>query len=119
MPIDACEDVRRRIIIQFLDLIFLDMLSAIQKPKSKKYLVDRVYDLSGIQVDDGLALPLLLMLERQRLIKGRSREVHGMTKRFYKITAKGIRTLKVYRDCYDDALVFVALLFKTSKPILQ
>ncbi len=111
---NAVADIRQRVIHQFLDILILDKLLVAEHPKSKRFLQNYIFDVSGVLVDDGFVFPLLGLLEKKGFIKGHSREVHGRIKRFYKITDEGVYIVKQYQECYEETVMFIKTLFKKA-----
>jgi len=115
----ALNDIRRRIIHQFLDVIILEKLSLLARPISKQGLMDYIYDFSSVCVEDGFILTALLLMERTGLIKRQSRIIHGYVKPFYEITDAGKRLVQSYETSYNEVLLFVKLIFKKSELTVQ
>ncbi len=106
------EDLRQRIIYQFADFLILEELKTAVKPKSGRHLINHINRTFEVSIDDGLVFSLLLMMERKGLIRGHSKETHGRTRRFYKITETGKNLLANYLNCRDDIISFMRILLR-------
>lgn len=63
----------------------------------------------GYKLSPGTLYPILHKLEKDKLIKSHPRTVNGKVRKYYKVTAKGLRTLSKVREKMNELIDEVRL----------
>jgi DNA-binding PadR family transcriptional regulator len=98
--------IRRRIVKNFLDTIFLAELKKIQ-PQSAYALMNLVHKKYGFLISAGTVYSLLYSMERQEVVIGEATE----NKRIYRLTEKGNDTIDVLVNSKEEIFQFAKTIF--------
>lgn len=98
--------MRRRIVKNFLDQIFLSELKKTE-PLSAYALMNQVHRKFGFLISAGTVYALLYSMERKELVKGEATE----NKRIYRLTEKGKDTIEVILDSKEEIIQFLRTVF--------
>lgn len=100
------KQMRRRIVKNFLDTIFLTELKKNQ-PQSAYALMNLVHRKYGFLISAGTVYALLYSMERKELVKGDPVE----NKRIYKLTPKGNETIELLVRSKDEIFQYARSVF--------
>ncbi|MCW4018013.1 MAG: helix-turn-helix transcriptional regulator [Candidatus Bathyarchaeota archaeon] len=106
------KELRQRLVNQFLDFIILEKLKTSNNPISGRRIINKINDMFSVTVDDGIVFSVLLIMERKNWIRGKSKEVHGRTRRIYKLTITGEQRLNSYIECREEIINFMKILLE-------
>jgi DNA-binding PadR family transcriptional regulator len=109
-------ELRERMVYQFLDVIILLILS---KPDIAKYparLKDFCETLLGVKIKPDSLYALLVMLERKGLIKGESKEIlETRTIRFYQLTLDGKAIIEQFLLTHNEMMELINKMSEKSE----
>ena len=100
------KQMRRRIIKNFLDTIFLAELKKTQ-PQSAYALMNKVHRKFGFLISAGTVYALLYSMERKELVTGAQTE----NKRIYRLTEKGNETINVILNTKEELFQYAKTVF--------
>ena len=100
------KQMRRRIIKNFLDTIFLAELKRTQ-PQSAYALMNLVHRKFGFLISAGTVYALLYAMERKELVIGEPTE----NKRIYKLTQKGNETIDILIKRREELFQYAKTVF--------
>ena len=100
------KQMRRRIVKNFLDTIFLAELKK-NEPQSAYALMNLVHKKFGFLISAGTVYALLYSMERKELVKGEPTE----NKRIYKLTPKGNETIELLARAKDEIFQYARTVF--------
>ncbi|KON34195.1 MAG: hypothetical protein AC479_01755 [miscellaneous Crenarchaeota group-6 archaeon AD8-1] len=98
--------IRRRLVKNFLDTIFLSELKKNQ-PQSAYALMNLVHRKFGFLISAGTVYALLYSMERKELVKGEISE----NKRIYRLTKKGKETIDIILKTKEEILQYAKTVF--------
>ena len=98
--------MRRRIVKNFLDTIFLAELKKVQ-PQSAYALMNLVHRKFGFLISAGTIYSLLYSMERKGLVIGEALE----NKRIYRLTQKGDETITILSNSKKELLQYANTVF--------
>ena len=100
------KQMRRRIVKNFLDTIFLSELKKTQ-PQSAYALMNKVHRKFGFLISAGTVYALLYSMERKELVTGEQTE----NKRIYRLTEKGNETINVIINTKEELFQYAKTVF--------
>ena len=100
------KQMRRRIVKNFLDTIFLAELKKTQ-PQSAYALMNKVHRKFGFLISAGTIYALLYSMERKELVTGEQTE----NKRIYRLTEKGNETINVILNTKEELFQYAKTVF--------
>lgn len=98
--------MRRRIVKNFLDIIFLSELKKTE-PISAYALMNLVHKKFGFLISAGTVYALLYSMERKELVIGEATE----NKRIYRLSENGKETIDIIIDSKEEILQFANSIF--------
>lgn len=100
------KQMRRRIVKNFLDTIFLAELKK-NEPQSAYALMNLVHKKYGFLISAGTVYALLYSMERKELVEGEPTD----NKRIYKLTSKGNETIELLVRSKDEIFQYARTVF--------
>ena len=100
------KQIRRRIVKNFLDIIFLAELKKVQ-PQSAYALMNLVHRKFGFLISAGTVYALLYSMERKELVIGERTE----NKRIYRLTQKGNETINIIGKAKEEFFQYAKTVF--------
>jgi len=100
--VDFAEDMKRRFVKNFLDLILLQLIES--KPMWGYMIIKRTQQRYGIKLRHGALYPLLNALETAGFLQSRKKLVKGRMRKIYEITPKGKQLIQSYHSFLKEQM---------------
>ena len=100
--VDFAEDMKRRFVKNFLDLILLQLIES--KPMWGYMIIKRTQQQYGVKLRHGALYPLLNALETAGFLRSRKTLVKGRMRKIYEITPKGKQLIQSYHSFLKEQM---------------
>ncbi len=110
------EELRERVVYQFLDVIIMLFLTKPNKAKYPKGISMFCETMFGVKINPDSLYSLLLTLERKGLIQGECKEIiEKRTIRLYHLTDEGKELVEQFLASHEEMMGFIRYMFENQE----